>query len=49
MKQPEGFVEPGYGDYVCKLVHMIYRTMQGRHNWYKTLATAYNKIIYTTS
>ena len=21
MKQPEGFVEPGFEDYVCKLVH----------------------------
>ena len=27
MKQPEGFVEPGYEEYVCKLVHTIYGTM----------------------
>jgi hypothetical protein len=37
MKQPEGFVESGFKDHVCKLVHMIYRTMQGAHNWYETL------------
>ena len=29
MKQPEGFVEPGFEDYVCKLIHMIYGMMQG--------------------
>src|ERR1700679_2952007 len=36
MKQPEGFIKPGYEDYVCKLVHTIYGTMQGGHDWYKT-------------
>jgi hypothetical protein len=29
MKQPEGFVDPDFEDYVCKLVHTIYGTMQG--------------------
>jgi Reverse transcriptase (RNA-dependent DNA polymerase) len=37
MKQPEGFVKVGYKDYVCKLVHTIYGTMQGAHDWYKML------------
>ena len=49
MKQPEGFVEPGFEDYVCKLVHTIYGTMQGAHNWYKTLTETYNRLGYTTS
>ena len=49
MKQPEGFVEPGYEDYVCKLVHTIYGTMQGGHDWYETLARTYDKLGYTTS
>lgn len=49
MKQPEGFIEPGYKDHACKLIHMIYRTMQGGHNWYKTLSATFNKIGYKTS
>jgi hypothetical protein len=49
MKQPEGFIEPGYEEYVCKLVHTIYRTMQGGHNWYETLGKTYNDLGYTTS
>jgi len=49
MKQPEGFVQPGFEDYVCKLVHMIYGTMQGTHDWYETLTNTYNKLAYTTS
>ena len=49
MKQPEGFVQPGFEDYVCKLVHMIYGTMQGAHNWYETLTNTYDKLGYTTS
>jgi len=49
MKQLEGFVQSGFEDYVCKLVHMIHRTMQGAHNWYKTLMNMYNKLGYTTS
>ena len=49
MKQPEGFVKPGFEDHVCKLVHTIYGTMQGAHNWYETLMETYNKLGYTTS
>ena len=49
MKQPEGFIEPGYEDYVCKLVHTIYGTMQGAHDWYETLRETYNTLGYTTS
>ena len=49
MKQPEGFVEPGYEDHICTLVHTIYGTMQGGHNWYKTLSATFYKIGYTTS
>jgi hypothetical protein len=49
MKQPEGFVEPGYEDYACKLVHTIYGTMQGGHDWYETLSESYDELGYTTS
>lgn len=49
MKQPEGFVKPGYTDYVCKLIHTIYGTMQGMHDWYETLSGTFDKIGYTTS
>jgi hypothetical protein len=49
MKQPEGFIEPGFEDYVCKLVHTIYGTMQGAHDWYETLTETYDKLGYTTS
>jgi len=49
MKQPEGFVKPGFEDYVCKLVHTIYGTMQGAHDWYETLTATYNKLDYITS
>ena len=49
MKQPEGFIQPGFEDYVCKLVHTIYGTMQGAHDWYKTLTATYEKLGYTTS
>ena len=49
MKQPEGFIEPGYEDFVCKLVHTIYGTMQGGHDWYETLSKTYNELGYTTS
>ena len=48
MRQPEGFVEPRYEDYICKLIHTIYSTMQGVHNWYETLSATFN-IGYTTS
>lgn len=46
MKQPEGFVEPGYEDYVAKLVHTIYGTMQGGHDWYQTLSGTYDDLGY---
>jgi len=49
MKQPEEFVQPGFDDYVCKLVHTIYGTMQGTHDWYETLMTTYDKLNYITS
>ena len=49
MKQPEGFVEPGYEDYVAKLVHMIYGTMQGGHDWYETINATFKELRYTTS
>lgn len=49
MKQPEGFVEPDYEDYVCKLIHTIYGTMQGGHDWYRTLGETYNQLRYKTS
>jgi hypothetical protein len=49
MKQPEGFVQPGFEDHVCKLIHTIYGTMQGAHDWYETLTNTYNKLGYTTS
>src|SRR6266545_4359138 len=49
MKQLEGFVEPGFEDHICKLVHTIYGTMQGAHDWYETLTNTYNKLGYTTS
>ena len=31
MKQPEGFVEPGYEDYAAKLLHTIYGTISDCH------------------
>ena len=49
MKQPEGFIESRCEDYVCKLVHTIYGTMQGAHNWYKTLNKTYNDLRYNAS
>jgi hypothetical protein len=49
MKQPEGFVEPGYEDYACKLVHTIYGMMQGGHDWYNTLGKMYDDLGYITS
>jgi len=49
MKQPEGFVEPGFEDHVCKLVHTIYGTMQGAHDWYEMLKETYDELGYVTS
>jgi hypothetical protein len=49
MRQPEGFIKPGFEEYVCKLVHTIYGTMQGAHDWYETLSGTYDKLGYSTS
>ena len=49
MKQPEGFVQSGQEGLACKLVHTIYGTMQGGHDWYETLCGTYDKLEYTTS
>jgi hypothetical protein len=49
MKPPEGFVKPGFENYVCKLVHTIYGMMQGGHDWYETLSATYTELGYTTS
>ena len=49
MKQLEGFIELGYKDYMCKLVHTIYGMMQGAHDWYKTLSKTYSNLGYTNS
>jgi hypothetical protein len=49
MKQPEEFVQTGYEDYTCKPIHTIYGTIQGGHDWYKTLCGTYNTLGYTTS
>ena len=49
MKQLEGFTEPGYESYICKLVHTIYGTMQGAHDWYETLGKTYKDLGYTNS
>jgi hypothetical protein len=49
MKQPKGFVKSNFEDYVCKLIHTIYETMQGAHDWYETLTKTYNKLGYITS
>jgi hypothetical protein len=49
MRQPKGFVKPGFEEYVCKLIHTIYGTMQGAHDWYEMLAGTYDKLGYSTS
>jgi len=49
MKQPEGFVKLGFEDHVCKLIHTIYGTMQGAHDWYETLTETYENLGYITS
>jgi hypothetical protein len=32
-----------------QLIHTIYGTMQGAHDWYEMLTNTYNKLGYTTS
>jgi Reverse transcriptase (RNA-dependent DNA polymerase)/GAG-pre-integrase domain len=49
MEQPEGFVKPGSENKKAKLVHTIYGTMQGGHDWWNTLDTTYDKLDYVTS
>ncbi len=49
MHQPPGYVIKGQEDKVCKLVHTICKTMQGGHDWYKTLGKTYNDLGYKTS
>ena len=49
MKQPEGFVKSRYEDHVCKLIHTIYGTMQGGHDWFETLSGTYDDLGYSTS
>ncbi len=49
MRQPEGYVVPGEEDKVCKLVHTIYGTMQGVHDWFETLAKTYDDLGYYMS
>ena len=49
MKQPEGFVKPRYENHVAKLVHTIYSTMQGAHDWYETLSMTFEKLRYIKS
>jgi Reverse transcriptase (RNA-dependent DNA polymerase)/GAG-pre-integrase domain/gag-polypeptide of LTR copia-type len=49
MRQAEGFVELGFEDHVAKLLHTIYGTMQGGHDWYETLCTTYDDLDYVTS
>jgi Reverse transcriptase (RNA-dependent DNA polymerase) len=49
MKQLEGFIEAGYENYVCKLVHTIYGMMQRVHNWYQMLNKTYSNLRYHVS
>jgi Reverse transcriptase (RNA-dependent DNA polymerase)/GAG-pre-integrase domain/gag-polypeptide of LTR copia-type len=49
MMQPEGFIEPGFEDRVAKLIHTIYGTMQGGHDWWETLDVTYDNLDYTKS
>jgi hypothetical protein len=49
MDQPEGFLEPGQENQKGKLVHTIYRTMQGGNDWWCTLDNTFTDLDYTTS
>ncbi|KAJ3564398.1 hypothetical protein NP233_g8320 [Leucocoprinus birnbaumii] len=48
MEQPQGFVEGG-GDKVWKLQKTLYGTMQGGHDWFKTLSKTYKELGYHQS
>ncbi|KAK3012946.1 hypothetical protein RJ639_008868 [Escallonia herrerae] len=39
MQQPEGFIEPGKKDYVCKLKRSLYGLKQSPRQWYKRFDT----------
>ena len=43
MEQPEGFVEQGEEDKVCKLVHSLYRLKQAGQVWNRTSAHTMKK------
>ena len=45
IKQPQKFVKKR-SDIVWKLCKTLYRTIQGRHDWFKTLSTTYKKLEY---
>ena len=45
IKQLLGFVEEG-GNIVWKLCKILYGTMQGGHNWFKTLSDTYKELEY---
>lgn len=49
MKQPDGFVKKGDEGKVCLLKKTLYGTMQGAHDWYETLNSAYNDLGYHQS
>ena len=49
IKQLEGFVEPEWEDHTCKLIHTIYSTMQGGHNWYEILWGTFFNLGYPAS
>ena len=46
IEQSEGFVEGGGQEKVWKLHKTLYGTIQGRHNWFKTLSKAYQELGY---
>ncbi len=49
MRQPPGYVVEGQEEKVCKLVHTIYGTMQGGHDWFETLGKTYEDLGYRAS
>ena len=49
MQQPEGFVAKGKEDHVCRLLRLLYGTMQARHTWWHELDKTYTELGYTRS
>ena len=47
MKQPEGFVEPGKEDHVCKLQKSIYGLKQASRQWYKKFDSVISSFGFT--